>query len=156
MDSLPVDKRVTILPMKSFPVIKDLVTDVSWNFRVNKKIPPFQPRPSAEWKIDQRDVDRVQEFRKCIECFLCQDVCLVLREHDKNTTRRTVRRTALFCARGGSGDAPHGRRIARWAAPQGIGHRPLQHHEMLHRSPQDPWCEVGARLRRKEVPCRSI
>lgn len=83
MDSLPVDKPVTILPMKSFPVIKDLVTDVSWNFRVNKKIPPFQPRPSAEWKIDQRDVDRVQEFRKCIECFLCQDVCHVLREHDK-------------------------------------------------------------------------
>ena len=83
MDSLPVDKPVTVLPMKSFPVIKDLVTDVSWNFRVNKKIPPFQPRPSAAWKIDQRDVDRVQEFRKCIECFLCQDVCHVLREHDK-------------------------------------------------------------------------
>ena len=67
----------------SFPVIKDLVTDVSWNFRVNRKIPPFPPRPGAEWKIDQRDVDRVQEFRKCIECFLCQNVCHVLREHDK-------------------------------------------------------------------------
>src|SRR5215472_9445632 len=82
MDSLPLDQPVTLLPMKSFPVIKDLVTDVSWNFRVNKKIPPFQPRPGAEWKIDQRDVDRVQEFRKCIECFLCQNVCHVLREHD--------------------------------------------------------------------------
>jgi len=69
--------------MKSFPVLKDLVTDVSWNFRINKRIPPFQPRPDAEWKIDQRDVDRVQEFRKCIECFLCQNVCHVLREHDK-------------------------------------------------------------------------
>jgi succinate dehydrogenase / fumarate reductase iron-sulfur subunit len=32
----------------------------------------------------QRDVDRVQEFRKCIECFLCQDVCHVLREHNKH------------------------------------------------------------------------
>jgi succinate dehydrogenase / fumarate reductase, iron-sulfur subunit len=83
MDSLPLDQPVTILPMKSFPLIKDLVTDVSWNFRINKRIPPFQPRPDAEWKIDQRDVDRVQEFRKCIECFLCQDVCHVLREHDK-------------------------------------------------------------------------
>jgi succinate dehydrogenase / fumarate reductase iron-sulfur subunit len=29
----------------------------------------------------QTDVDRVQEFRKCIECFLCQDVCHVLRDH---------------------------------------------------------------------------
>ena len=83
LDSLPLDRPVTILPMKSFPLIKDLVTDVSWNFRINKRIPPFQPRPDAEWKIDQRDVDRVQEFRKCIECFLCQNVCHVLREHDK-------------------------------------------------------------------------
>src|SRR2546429_4950297 len=64
MDSLPLDKPVTVLPMKAFPLIKDLVTDVSWNFRINKRIPPFQPRPDAEWKIDQRDVDRVQEFRK--------------------------------------------------------------------------------------------
>ena len=83
MDALPLDKPVTIFPMKSFPVIKDLVTDVSWNFRVNKKIPPFQPRPGADWRIHQRDVDRVQEFRKCIECFLCQNVCHVVREHDK-------------------------------------------------------------------------
>jgi len=83
MDALPLDKPITIFPMKSFPVIKDLVTDVSWNFRINKKIPPFQPRPGADWKIEQKDVDRVQEFRKCIECFLCQNVCHVLREHDK-------------------------------------------------------------------------
>src|ERR1700740_3510638 len=83
MDALPLDKPVTIFPMKSFPLIKDLVTDVSWNFRVNKTIPPFQPRPGADWKIHQRDVDRVQEFRKCIECFLCQNVCHVLRDHDK-------------------------------------------------------------------------
>jgi succinate dehydrogenase / fumarate reductase iron-sulfur subunit len=83
MDALPLDQPITIFPMKAFPVIKDLVTDVSWNFRVNQKIPPFRPRPGVEWKMDQRDVDRVQEFRKCIECFLCQDVCHVLRDHDK-------------------------------------------------------------------------
>jgi len=83
MDSLPLDQPITVLPMKSFPVIKDLDTDVSWNYEVNKKIAPFQPRPGAEWKMDQADVDRVQEFRKCIECFLCQNVCHVLREHDK-------------------------------------------------------------------------
>jgi succinate dehydrogenase / fumarate reductase iron-sulfur subunit len=80
MDSLPVDKPITVFPMKSFPVIKDLVTDVSWNFQVNKKIPGFKPR-TGEWKVFQNDVDRVQEFRKCIECFLCQNVCHVLREH---------------------------------------------------------------------------
>jgi succinate dehydrogenase / fumarate reductase iron-sulfur subunit len=69
--------------MKAFPIIKDLVTDVSWNFKVNRKITPFAPRPGVEWKMYQRDVDRVQEFRKCIECFLCQNICHVLREHGK-------------------------------------------------------------------------
>ena len=60
-----------------------LVTDVSWNYRVNKRIPPFTPKPGVQWKMYQEDVDRVQEFRKCIECFLCQNVCHVLRDHDK-------------------------------------------------------------------------
>jgi succinate dehydrogenase / fumarate reductase, iron-sulfur subunit len=83
MDTLPQDKPITIFPMKAFPVIKDLVTDVSWNYKVNKKIPPFQPRKGVEWKMFQPDIDRVQEFRKCIECFLCQNVCHVLRDHEK-------------------------------------------------------------------------
>jgi len=83
MDTLPQDKPITIFPMKAFPVIKDLVTDVSWNYKVNKKIPPFQPRKNVEWKMYQPDIDRVQEFRKCIECFLCQNVCHVLRDHEK-------------------------------------------------------------------------
>jgi succinate dehydrogenase / fumarate reductase iron-sulfur subunit len=85
LSDIPLDEPVKIEPMKAFPHIKDLVTDVSWNFRVKKKIKPFKPRkPDAAdgtWRMQQEDVDRVQEFRKCIECFLCQDVCHVLREH---------------------------------------------------------------------------
>ena len=85
MSDLPLDKPVLVQPMKAFPLIKDLVTDVSWNFEVKKKIKKFKPRkPDAEdgtWRMAQEDIDRVQEFRKCIECFLCQDVCHVLREH---------------------------------------------------------------------------
>ena len=85
MSDLPADRPVRVEPMRTFPVIRDLVTDVSWNFEVKKKIRPFKPRaPDADdgtWRMDQRDVDRVMEFRKCIECFLCQDVCHVLREH---------------------------------------------------------------------------
>lgn len=83
MDALPLDQPITINPLKTFPVVKDLVTDVSWNYKINKKIPPFTPRENAEWKMMQEDVDRVQEFRKCIECFLCQNVCHVLRDHEK-------------------------------------------------------------------------
>ncbi|HEV8285535.1 MAG TPA: succinate dehydrogenase/fumarate reductase iron-sulfur subunit [Chitinophagaceae bacterium] len=85
LSDLPLDKPVLIQPIKAFPCIKDLVTDVSWNFRVKKKIKKFKPRPpdveDGTWRMAQEDIDRVQEFRKCIECFLCQDVCHVLREH---------------------------------------------------------------------------
>jgi len=85
LSELPLDKPITVEPMKTFPLLKDLVTDVSWNFRVKKKIKPFKPRPpdapDGSWRMAQPDIDRVQEFRKCIECFLCQDVCHVLREH---------------------------------------------------------------------------
>jgi succinate dehydrogenase / fumarate reductase iron-sulfur subunit len=88
LSDLPEGETIQIEPMQAFPIIKDLVTDVSWNYRVKTKIKPFKPRkPDAEdgtWRMQQEDVDRVQEFRKCIECFLCQDVCHVLRDHDKH------------------------------------------------------------------------
>ena len=86
LSQLPLDKPVTVEPMKAFPHIKDLITDVSWNYEVKKRIKKFKPRaPDAAdgtWRMQQEDIDRVQEFRKCIECFLCQDVCHVLREHN--------------------------------------------------------------------------
>ncbi len=85
LSEIPLDRPVTIEPMKAFPLVKDLVTDVSWNYEVKKAIKPFKPRPpdaaDGTWRMAQSDVDRVQEFRKCIECFLCQDVCHVLRDH---------------------------------------------------------------------------
>jgi len=85
LDDLPLDKPVTIEPMRAFPLVKDLVTDVSWNYQVKTKIKKFSPRPpdfeDGTWEMQQEDIDRVQEFRKCIECFLCQDVCHVLRDH---------------------------------------------------------------------------
>ena len=34
--------------------------------------------------MHQHEVERVQEFGKCIECFLCQDVCHVIRDHPEN------------------------------------------------------------------------
>ena len=85
MNTLPPEQPITVQPMKAFPLIKDLVTDVSWNMNVKTGIKKFKPRtpdaPDGTWRIAQEDVDRVQEFRKCIECFLCQDVCHVLRDH---------------------------------------------------------------------------
>ena len=88
LNQLPLDRPVTVEPLKAFPVVKDLVTDVSWTYEVKKRIKPFRPRPpdaaDGTWRMAQGDVDRVMEFRKCIECFLCQDVCHVLRDHHKH------------------------------------------------------------------------
>jgi len=76
---------IVVHPLKSFPLIKDLVTDVSWNYRVSAAISPFTPAAAAPrpFVMQQMDVDRIQEYRKCIECFLCQDVCHILRDHNR-------------------------------------------------------------------------
>jgi len=82
------DENISIMPVKTFPVIRDLVPDMSWNYEQNKRIKPYTPDQSKKdakgnYIMMQEDVDRVQEFRKCIECFLCQDVCHVLRDHER-------------------------------------------------------------------------
>lgn len=76
---------ILVHPLKAFPLVKDLVTDVSWNYRMSARIAPFTPREGAPTPLDmqQIDVDRIQEFRKCIECFLCQDVCHIIRDHNR-------------------------------------------------------------------------
>lgn len=81
------DEEIIITPVKTFPIVRDLVPDMSWNYEQNMKITPFTPDKSQKdekgYVMHQKDVDRVQEFRKCIECFLCQDVCHILRDHDR-------------------------------------------------------------------------
>jgi succinate dehydrogenase / fumarate reductase, iron-sulfur subunit len=87
MNSLPEDEPITVSPMRTFPLIKDLVTDVSFNYEKAKTIPAFKPRPrerDGTYRMYQQEVERVQEFRRCIECFLCQDVCHVIRDHPEN------------------------------------------------------------------------
>ena len=78
------DQEIHVAPMRTFPLIKDLVTDVSWNYKVNQEIPPFTPAANEPVPCTMlpEDTERVYEYRKCIECFLCQDVCHVLRNHD--------------------------------------------------------------------------
>jgi succinate dehydrogenase iron-sulfur subunit len=87
LNSLDLSKPITVEPMRTFPLIKDLATDVSWNYKTKMTIKKLKPRKpdfaDGTWHMVQKDVNRIQEFRKCIECFLCQDVCHVLREHRK-------------------------------------------------------------------------
>jgi succinate dehydrogenase / fumarate reductase iron-sulfur subunit len=83
MDELPLDEPVRIEPMKRFPHMRDLVTDVSWNYEINERVRPLTPKPresDGTYRMQQEDIDRIQEFHKCIECFLCQNVCHVMRD----------------------------------------------------------------------------
>ena len=85
MNEFEEEQTVVITPLKSFPVIKDIVSDVSWNYKQNEKIIPFSPSKKDKEKdfvMMQKDIDRVQHFRKCIECYLCQNVCHVIRDND--------------------------------------------------------------------------
>ncbi len=81
------EETVTVTPLRTFPVIRDLVTDVGFNYVKAREVPSFVPPAGlgpGEYRMFQEDVDRPQEFRKCIECFLCQDVCHVVRDHEDN------------------------------------------------------------------------
>jgi len=87
MSTFDADETVTITPIRTFPVVRDLVTDVSFNYQKAREIPAFAPPPGlapGEYRMQQVDVERSQEFRKCIECFLCQNTCHVIRDHDEN------------------------------------------------------------------------
>ncbi|MDP9240467.1 MAG: succinate dehydrogenase/fumarate reductase iron-sulfur subunit [Actinomycetota bacterium] len=87
MNTFAEGETVTVTPVRTFPVIRDLVTDVSFNYEKAKQVPAFKPKPreaDGTYRMAQVDVERSQEFRKCIECFLCQDVCHVIRDHEDN------------------------------------------------------------------------
>jgi succinate dehydrogenase / fumarate reductase iron-sulfur subunit len=87
MNTFNQDDPVTVTPLRAFPVIRDLVTDVSFNYQKAREVPSFTPPKglkAGDYRMQQIDVERSQEFRKCIECFLCQDTCHVLRDHEDN------------------------------------------------------------------------
>ncbi|HSF04430.1 MAG TPA: succinate dehydrogenase/fumarate reductase iron-sulfur subunit [Methylomirabilota bacterium] len=86
MDLFQPGDTVTVTPIRTFPIIRDLVTDVSYNYEKARQVPPLRlrpPDPDGKYRMMQEDIDRIQEFHKCIECFLCQDVCHVIRDHDE-------------------------------------------------------------------------
>ncbi len=86
MNLFPADAPVTVAPLRTFPLVRDLVTDVGYNYEKARQIPPLRlkpPEPDGTYRMMQEDIDRIQEFHKCIECFLCQDVCHVIRDHEE-------------------------------------------------------------------------
>lgn len=125
VDELPEDEPIRVEPMRTFPHVKDLVTDVSWNYEVKASIQKFQPAPpngsDGTWRMEQYDVDRPQEFRKCIECFLCQNVCHVLRDHQLHD-RFAGPRHFVYAANLEMNPIDTGDRVAQLRDELGIGY----------------------------------
>lgn len=87
MNTFQEGETITVTPLRAFPVIRDLVTDVSFNYKKAMEVPSFEPPTGlklGEYRMQQVDVERSQEFRTCIECFLCQNTCHVIRDHEEN------------------------------------------------------------------------
>src|SRR5437870_266162 len=85
MNTFAEGESISVAPIRTFPLIRDLVTDVSYNYEKAKQVPPLRLKPpetDGTYRMMQEDIDRIQEFHKCIECFLCQDVCHVIRDHE--------------------------------------------------------------------------
>jgi len=86
MNTFAPGETISVAPIRAFPLIRDLVTDVSYNYEKAKQVPPLRLKPpetDGTYRMMQEDIDRIQEFHKCIECFLCQDVCHVIRDHEE-------------------------------------------------------------------------
>jgi succinate dehydrogenase / fumarate reductase iron-sulfur subunit len=66
LSTFPRDEPITVTPLRAFPIT------------------PTAEQPQAPFRMQQVDVERSQEFRKCIECWLCQDTCHVVRDHEEN------------------------------------------------------------------------
>jgi succinate dehydrogenase iron-sulfur subunit len=125
IDDLPQGEPITVEPMRTFPVMKDLVTDVSWNYEVKAAIQQVTPKKpdfdDGAWKMEQYDVERPQEFRKCIECFLCQNVCHVLRDHQMHDSFAGPRHF-VFAAQAEMNPIDTGDRVAHLRDEMGIGY----------------------------------
>ena len=128
-------RPITVAPIRTFPIIRDLVTDVSYNYEKAKQVPPLRlkpPDPDGKYRMMQEDVDRAQEFHKCIECFLCQDVCHVIRDHEELKTARSPGRASS--SRSPASTCTRSTRVDRTEFVTDAGrHRTLQHHQVLHR-----------------------
>ena len=134
MSTFTEDETITVTPLRTFPVMKDLVTDVSFNYRKARRCRRSRRRrvsAPGEYRMAQVDVERSQEFRKCIECFLCQDVCHVIRDHEDNKESFSGPRFLMRIAELDMHPLDALDRQRRRAGGPRPGH--VQHHQVLHR-----------------------
>ncbi len=127
-------ETITVTPMRTFPVIRDLVTDVSYNYEKAKELPYAELGPrdaDGKRRMAQIDVERGQEFRKCIECFLCQNTCHVVRDHEDN--KQAFAGPRFFLRYAELDMHPLDTHDRRQLAQERRGHRDVQHHQVLHR-----------------------
>ncbi|MBI4020042.1 MAG: 2Fe-2S iron-sulfur cluster binding domain-containing protein [Candidatus Aenigmarchaeota archaeon] len=74
--------EITVEPLKVFPVVKDLVTDRAEIYIKEKTLQLhfIGEKSGGFYKISEAEIKRASEFRKCIDCLICHDVCHANRE----------------------------------------------------------------------------
>src|SRR5215475_10759116 len=66
MNTFEETETITVTPLRTFPIVRDLVTDVSYNYAKAREVPSFTPAAGTkpgELRMQQVDVERSQEFR---------------------------------------------------------------------------------------------
>lgn len=83
----PVDElksdTVMVQPMDNFPIIKDLVTDLSGFFEAHRSLLPHIVRadvqemdnPTSEFSMGEKELEAILQFTYCIKCGLCNSSC---------------------------------------------------------------------------------
>ncbi len=70
---------IEVAPLKGFPVIKDLVVDMSHFYHNLRSILPFfithRPKPVKEFRQSPEDYDLIDDATKCILCGCCTSSC---------------------------------------------------------------------------------
>ena len=129
MSDLPLDQPITVEPMHTFPLIKDLVTDVSWNFRAKKK---HQAIHSASARRTRRHLARAAAGYRSNPGIPQMHRMLPVPGRLPRAARASyagrIHRSAPVRLQRGAGDASAGHRRSRAATAQAQRNRLLQHH----------------------------
>jgi succinate dehydrogenase / fumarate reductase iron-sulfur subunit len=75
--------RLTLKPLPNFPIIKDLVVDLTPLFEIHKSIKPYILRndleemenPAAEYAQSHQTLESFLQFTYCIKCGICVSAC---------------------------------------------------------------------------------
>ena len=134
MDVLPEGEPVVVAPMRTFPIIRDLVTDVSFNYTMARQVPPLKPRAPEADGTYRMHADRHRARAGIPQVHRMLHVPgRVPRHPGPRGEQGLLRRAAHVHPLHGARVASSGHRRPARAPASAHGARHVQHHQVLHR-----------------------